>query len=79
MRYSGEYTGIGSASMEAEILDSVSNERIGVVIDKKPGGKIDLGKHSPAKGAFEFWAKRLRTFLDHMHGEIVYHYNHIIA
>jgi hypothetical protein len=64
----GGYTGIGSASMEAEFLDSVSNERIGAAIDKNPGGKIDVGKLSPAKAAFEFWAKRLRAFLDDMHG-----------
>jgi hypothetical protein len=64
----GEYTGIGSATMEAEFLDSVSNERIGAAIDKKPGGKMDVGKLSPAKAAFEFWAKRLRAFLDDVHG-----------
>jgi hypothetical protein len=61
-------TGIGSASMEAELLDSMSNERIGAAIDKDPGGKLDLGKLTPAKKAFEFWAKRLRAFLDDVHG-----------
>ena len=60
----GSYTGIGSASMEAEFLDSATNEPIAVVIDKAPGGKFDVGKLSPAKAAFEFWAKRLRTFMD---------------
>ena len=64
----GEYSGVGSASMEAEFLDSVSNERIGAAIDTKPGGKMDVGKLSPAKAAFKFWAKRLRAFLDDMHG-----------
>ena len=64
----GGYTGIGSATMEAEFLDSVSNERIGAAIDKAPGGKLDVGKLTPAKEAFEFWAKRLRAFLDEMHG-----------
>ncbi|UCD31233.1 MAG: DUF3313 family protein [Desulfobacterales bacterium] len=65
---SGEYTGIGSASMEAEFLDSASNERIGAAIDKDPGGKLDIGKLAPAKEAFEFWAKRLKAFLDDVHG-----------
>ena len=64
----GDYIGIGSASMEAELLDSVSNERIGAAIDEKPGGKLDLGKLSPAKDAFEFWAKRLKAVLDDAHG-----------
>jgi hypothetical protein len=59
----GEYTGVGSASMEAEFLDSVSNERIAAVIDKAPGGKMDLGKLSAAKSAFKFWAERLQAFL----------------
>lgn len=65
----GEFLGIGSASMEAEFLDSTSNERIAAVIDKDPGGKLDIGKLSPAKSAFRFWAKRLRGFLDQAHGK----------
>jgi hypothetical protein len=60
----GEYTGIGSATMEAEFLDSVSQERLGAAIDKAPGGKLDVGKLSPAKAAFKFWATRLKAFLD---------------
>jgi hypothetical protein len=60
----GAHTAIGSATMEAEFLDSVSNERIGAAIDKAPGGKLDLGKLTPAKKAFEFWAERLRAFFD---------------
>lgn len=60
----GGYIGIGSASMEAEFLDSISNERIAVVVDKAPGGKFDLGKLSAAKSAFSFWAERLKAFLD---------------
>jgi hypothetical protein len=60
----GEYIGVGSASMEAEFLDSVSNERIAVVVDQSPGGKFDLGKLSAAKSAFGFWAERLKAFLD---------------
>ena len=63
----GHYIGIGSACMEAEFLDSLTNERIGAAIDEKPGGKFELGKLSPIKGTFEFWAKRLKVFLDNMH------------
>ena len=65
----GEYLGIGSATMEAEFLDSMSNERIAAAIDKAPGGKFDVGKLSPAKSAFRFWAKRLKIFLDEAHGK----------
>jgi hypothetical protein len=60
----GEYIGIGSASMEAEFLDSISNERIAAVVDEAPGGKFDLGKLSAAKSAFMFWAERLKAFMD---------------
>ena len=59
----GEYTGIGSASMEVEFLDSMTNERIAAAVDKSPGGKLDVGKYSPAKAAFEYWAKRLHAFM----------------
>lgn len=65
----GEFLGIGNAAMEGEIIDSTSNERIAAVIDKNPGGKLDIGKLSPAKSAFKFWAKRLRAFLDEAHGK----------
>ena len=65
----GEYLGVGSATMEAEFLDSESNERIGAVIDKDPGGKLDVGKLAPARSAFKFWAERLRAFMDETHGK----------
>lgn len=63
----GEYVGIGSASAEVEFLDSVSNERIAVGMDKAPGGKLDVGKLAAAKSAFQFWAKRLQTFMKEVH------------
>lgn len=60
----GEYVGIGNASMEAEFVDSTSHEQIAVVVDTAPGGKFDVGKYSPAKSAFRFWAERLKAFMD---------------
>ena len=59
----GEYMGIGSASCEVEFLDSLSNERIAVGIDKYEGGKLDIGKLSPAKAAFHYWGERLMNFV----------------
>ena len=65
----GTHTGVGRASIEVEILDSVTNERIGAAIDMRPGGKIEgFTKWGAVKGAFKFWAKRLRTWLDETHG-----------
>jgi len=59
----GEYMGIGSASAEVEFLDSLTNERLAVGIDKHPGGKLDIGKLSPARAAFKYWAQMLDNFL----------------
>lgn len=68
----GAHTGVGQASMEAELLDSMTNERIGAVIDTKAAEKSKLGeglkKWGHAKDAFKFWAKRLRKWLDEVHG-----------
>lgn len=66
----GGHTGVGEASMETEILDSTTNERIGVAVDMKPGGKLSgLTKWGAAEDAFKFWAKRLRAWLDEIHGK----------
>ncbi len=65
----GTHTGVGQASIEVEILDSMTNERIAAAIDTRHGGKIEgFSKWGAVKGAFEFWAKRLRHWLDETHG-----------
>jgi hypothetical protein len=65
----GKHTGVGGASMEAEFLDSLTNERIAAAIDTKEGSKLSgLTKFGSAKEAFEFWSGRLRIFLDNVHG-----------
>jgi hypothetical protein len=68
----GAHTGVGQASMEAELLDSMTNERIGAAVDTKAAEKSKLGeglkKWGHAQDAFKFWAKRLRKWLDEVHG-----------
>jgi hypothetical protein len=68
----GVHTGVGQASMEAEFIDSQTNERLGAAIDTKAGEKYKvvkgMDKWGHAKDAFNFWAKRLRTWLDEVHG-----------
>jgi hypothetical protein len=65
----GSHTGVGQASIEAEILDSLTNERIGAAIDKRAGKKSEgASEWGAVEGAFEFWAKRLRKWLDETHG-----------
>jgi len=66
----GGHTGVGQASMEVEFLDSMTNERIAAAVDTKPGDKLEgFTKWGAAKGGFEFWAKRLKTWLDQIHGK----------
>ncbi len=65
----GHYPGVGSAGMEAEFLDSMTNERLAAAIDKRAGSKFaGFTKYGATKEAFEFWAKRLKVFLDKAHG-----------
>jgi hypothetical protein len=65
----GEFAGVGSTGMEVEVLDSLTNERIGAAVDYKPGGKLSgFEKWSASKEAFEFWTGRLKVFLDDAHG-----------
>jgi hypothetical protein len=68
----GSHIGVGQASMEAELIDSMTNERIGAVIDTKAAGQFELTDKRTTwehtKNAFRFWAQRLRKWLDEVHG-----------
>jgi hypothetical protein len=62
--------GIGGASMEAEIVDSMTGEQIGAVVESRKGSRMpfaDLGKWDAAKGVMNDWAKRLQKRLDEAH------------
>ncbi len=66
----GSYPGVGKTGIEVEILDSLSNERIAAGVDLQTGSKFSgTSKWGSAKEAFEFWAGRLKTFLDEAHGK----------
>lgn len=63
---------LGSASVEAEILDSESGERLVAVVAvkkaKRFGGVVKGSKEwGDAKAAFKSWAKQLRKRLDKLH------------
>jgi hypothetical protein len=65
----GKWIGVGGAGMEVEFLDSMTNERIAAAIDERAGSKVSgLTKFGAVKDAFEFWAGRLRKFMDEAHG-----------
>jgi len=66
----GKSPGVGEISMEFELLDSQSNERLAAGVDRRAGGKIDsMSKLGNAEDSFKFWAQRLRTRLDEFHGK----------
>jgi hypothetical protein len=66
----GKHTGVGEVSMEIEILDSETNERIAAGVDRRAGGKLKgVKKWGSAEQAFKFWAEKLRTRLDEFHGK----------
>ena len=59
--------GIGGASMEAEVVDSMTDEQIGAVVESKKGSIIpfaNLGEWDAAKQVMDDWAKRFKKRLD---------------
>jgi len=59
--------GIGGASMEAEVVDSMTGEQIGAVVESKKGSIIpfaNLGQWDAAKQVMDDWAKRFEKRLD---------------
>ena len=58
--------GIGGASMEAEVVDSMTGEQIGAVVESKKGSKMpfaNLGEWDAAKQVMDDWAKRFQKRL----------------
>lgn len=65
----GENLSVGNVTIEAELLDAATNERLGAVVDFRPGGKLEgFSGLGAATGAFEFYAKRLHSRLDELRG-----------
>jgi len=58
--------GLGGASMEAEIIDSITGRQIGAVIEAQKGSRIpfaNLGEWDAAKQVIDDWAKRFQKRL----------------
>ena len=58
--------GVGGASMEAEIVDSMTGEQIGAVVESQKGSRIpfsNLGEWTTAKKIMDDWGKRLQQRL----------------
>jgi hypothetical protein len=57
---------VGRAGVEAEVLDAVTNERLGAALDRRAGTKALRGGVSTwadVQNAFDYWSERLRTRL----------------
>ncbi len=62
----GTHSAVGVVSIEGELLDSVTGQRIAAVVDRRAGTKSLLGKPTrwgDVQDAFSFWARRMQTNL----------------
>jgi hypothetical protein len=61
----GSWTGSGATSAEVMVLDSTTQEVIGVAQDERSAGFTErFSKWGSTEDAFKFWAERLKLFLD---------------
>jgi hypothetical protein len=59
--------GIGGASMEAEVVDSMTGQQIGAVVESGKGSRIpfsNLGDWTAAKSVMDGWAERFQKRLE---------------
>ncbi|MCI0498774.1 MAG: DUF3313 domain-containing protein [Planctomycetales bacterium] len=64
--------GVGGASMEAELVDSVTGQQIAAVLQSRSGSRVpfsNLGDWTAAKGVMDEWAKNFQKKLETMHGK----------
>ncbi len=64
-------SGLGGASLEAEIVDSQTGEQVGALVESQLGSRLSLDGLSAwgdAKSVMDGWAKRFRERLDEAHG-----------
>lgn len=65
----GSWTGSGATSAEIMVIDSINNQVIGVAHDDQTAGFTErFSDYGSAEDAFEFWAERIRMFMDQAHG-----------
>jgi hypothetical protein len=62
----GMHTGVGIVSVEGEVLDSITGQRLAAVVDRRAGTKSFFAKYTrwgDVQDAFSFWARRVQTNL----------------
>jgi hypothetical protein len=61
----GSWTGSGATSAELMVLDSMTNDVIGAVVDERSAGFTErFSKWGSAEEAFNFWANRMVQFIE---------------
>jgi hypothetical protein len=61
----GSHAFVGKASVEGEVLDSITNVRLLAAVDERAGRKDPIGgKWSDANAAFDYWAEKLASRLN---------------
>lgn len=64
-------SGIGAATLEAELVDSQTGRQIGALVESQSGKRLSFDGYSTwgdAKAVMDRWAKRFRERLDEAHG-----------
>ena len=68
----GVHAYVGEATLEAEFLDSETNEQLSALLDRRGSPKLNvfagMSKWGQVKLVFEEWARMLRWRLDDAHG-----------
>jgi len=62
----GTHSGVGVVSVEGELLDSLTGQRLAAVVDRRAGTKSLADKYTrwgDVQDAFSFWARRMQTNL----------------
>ena len=63
------WAGSGETGVEIMVLETTTNEVIAVAKDERSAGFTErFSKWGSAEEAFKFWAGRIRTFFDNVHG-----------
>lgn len=64
----GSWTGSGATGAEFMALDSMSNEVVAAAQDERDAGFTErFSKWGSAEEAFQYWAERIRAFMDTAH------------
>ena len=66
----GSWTGSGATSAEFMALESTTNDVVAVAQDDRTAGFTErFTKWGSTEEAFEFWAQRVKLYLDNVHGK----------